>query len=149
MTVDIYTDGACSGNPGVGGWGVVILENNKDPIYLNGGKNHTTNNQMELTAAIEVLKYFSKSTTLNFFTDSKYVKEGIETWIHKWKNNGWMTAEKNPVKNKDLWVMLDKIEKKKKIKWEWVKGHSSNKLNEKVDQIARKEADSIDFNEKI
>ena len=103
---------------------------------------------MELIAVIKSIGIVKKKE-FTIITDSMYVKNGIEVWIHKWKNNGWMTAEKNPVKNKDLWIMLDKLEKKKKIKWEWVKGHSSNKLNDKVDKIARGEAESVNFNENI
>jgi len=90
MKITVYTDGACSGNPGIGGWGAVILIEDTKPVHLHGGSDHTTNNQMELTAAIEALKYFSESSTLNFFTDSKYVKEGIESWVHNWKKNGWI-----------------------------------------------------------
>ena len=138
MSITVYTDGACSGNPGIGGWGAVILIENKKPVHLHGGSEHTTNNQMELTAAIEVLKYFSKSTTLNFFTDSKYVKEGIESWIHKWKKNGWKTAVKKPVKNKELWIELDTQITKHTINWQWVKGHAGNVHNETADFLARK-----------
>jgi len=138
MNTTVYTDGACSGNPGIGGWGAVILIENKKPVHLHGGSEHTTNNQMELTAAIEVLKYFSKSTTLNFFTDSKYVKEGIESWIHKWKKNGWKTAVKKPVKNKELWIELDAQITKHTINWQWVKGHAGNVHNETADFLARK-----------
>jgi len=138
MNTTVYTDGACSGNPGIGGWGAVILIENKKPVHLHGGSEHTTNNQMELTAAIEVLKYFSKSTTLNFFTDSKYVKEGIESWIHKWKINGWKTAVKKPVKNKELWIELDAQITKHTINWQWVKGHAGNVHNETADFLARK-----------
>ena len=138
MNTTVYTDGACSGNPGIGGWGAVILIENKKPVHLHGGSEHTTNNQMELTAAIEVLKYFSKSTTLNFFTDSKYVKEGIESWIHKWKKNGWKTAVKKPVKNKELWIELDAQITKHTINWQWVKGHAGNVHNETADFLARR-----------
>ena len=92
MPVNVYTDGACSGNPGIGGWGVVILIDDHKPTHLNGGSNNTTNNKMELTAAIEALKYFKKNSTINLFTDSKYVKDGIESWIINWKKNGWKTA---------------------------------------------------------
>ena len=146
--IKIYTDGACSGNPGIGGWGVVIIENNKDQIFLNGGDNNTTNNRMELIAVIKALKLMKKKE-LSIITDSKYVKNGIEVWIFKWKKNGWMTAEKKPVKNKDLWLLLEKLSKNKKIKWEWVKGHSSDKLNNKVDEIARNEANNISYDEKV
>ena len=115
MSINIYTDGACSGNPGIGGWGVVIIQTNFNPIYLNGGSDHTTNNQMELTAAIEGLKYFFNSSSINLFTDSKYVKNGIETWIKNWKHNGWKTASNKPVKNKELWINLDEQILKHKV----------------------------------
>ena len=99
MSNNIYTDGACSGNPGIGGWGAVILIGDNEPININGGSLNTTNNQMELKAAIEALKYFSNSSSINLFTDSKYVKDGIETWIHNWKKNGWKTKSNKNVKN--------------------------------------------------
>ncbi len=134
----IYTDGACSGNPGIGGWGVVILEQNKDPIYINGGEDNKTNNRMELTAAINAVKYFRDIQQLEIFTDSKYLKDGIEKWISNWKQNNWKTSAKKPVKNKDLWVALDQEIEKHQIKWNWVKGHASNKFNEKADSLARK-----------
>ena len=108
MKIKVYTDGACSGNPGIGGWGAIILVDDKKPIYLKGGSQDTTNNKMELTAAIESLKFFSISSKIQIFTDSKYVKNGIETWINNWKKNGWKTSSKKIVKNKDLWLELDK-----------------------------------------
>ena len=135
--IEIYTDGACSGNPGVGGWGAVIIENNKI-FNLHGGCHNTTNNKMELTAVIKVLQYFKKRKDVNIFTDSQYVKNGITEWIHKWKINGWKTANKKPVKNKDLWIILDQEITKHKINWQWIKGHSQNKFNELADQLARK-----------
>ena len=138
MNIDVYTDGACSGNPGIGGWGVVIIINNNKTINLNGGLINTTNNQMELTAAIEALKYFKKKSILNLFTDSKYVKEGIETWIINWKKNEWKTASKKPVKNKELWIKLNKQIVRHTIHWQWVKGHAGNEYNEKADYLARK-----------
>ncbi len=138
MSIEIYTDGACSGNPGLGGWGAIILINKNEPIYINGGSLKTTNNQMELIAAIEALKYLSKSAYLNLFTDSKYVKDGIESWIQNWKKNGWKTSAKKEVKNKDLWIELDKQILRHKIQWFWVKGHAGNKYNEKADLLARK-----------
>jgi len=137
MSASIYTDGACSGNPGIGGWGAVILLNDNQQINLNGGSLQTTNNQMELRAAIEGLKYFSKSTSLNIYTDSKYVKEGIESWIQKWKINGWKTSTKKEVKNKDLWIELNTQIVRHKIQWNWIKGHAGNKYNEKADTLAR------------
>lgn len=138
MTINVYTDGACSRNPGIGGWGVVIQKKNSKLIYLNGGSLKTTNNQMELTAAIEALKYFTDSSIINLYTDSKYVKEGINTWIIKWKKNGWKTTSKKEVKNKELWVELDKQIVQHKINWFWVKGHMGNINNEKADFLARK-----------
>ncbi len=136
--ITIYTDGACSGNPGIGGWGIVILELKKEPIFLNGGDDNTTNNQMELTAAIQALKYFVDSEKITLFTDSQYVKNGIESWINNWKKNGWRTASKKLVKNKELWVELDLLIAKHYVIWKWVKGHAGNLYNEKADLLARK-----------
>ena len=136
--ITIYTDGACSGNPGIGGWGVVILENNKEDTFLNGGNDNTTNNRMELTAAIEALKYFEDSQTITLITDSKYVKDGIQSWIQNLKKNGWKTAAKKPVKNKELWIELDQLISRHTISWEWVKGHDGNVYNEKADYLARR-----------
>ena len=135
--IKIYTDGACSGNPGIGGWGVVILEYKKEEIFLNGGNDNTTNNKMELTAAIQALKYFKKSQNITLFTDSKYVKDGIQSWIQNWKKNGWKTSAKKPVKNKELWIELDDLITIHNIQWEWVKGHAGNEHNEKADYLAR------------
>ena len=136
--ISIYTDGACSGNPGIGGWGVVIINNTSENIFLNGGEKNTTNNRMELKAAINAIIYFKKKQDLEIFTDSKYLKDGIESWIKKWKINGWKTSSKSPVKNKDLWIELELLIKKHDIKWNWVKGHANNKYNEKADLLARK-----------
>ena len=135
--INIYTDGACSGNPGIGGWGVVILNNGKE-IQLNGGANNTTNNKMELTAAIKALEYFEQRKDLIIYTDSKYVKDGIESWIINWKQNGWKTSTKKPVKNKEMWIALDDLIKKHNINWKWVKGHAGHKYNEKADYLARR-----------
>ena len=136
--ISIYTDGACSGNPGIGGWGVVILRSLKKPIYLNGGEMDTTNNRMELTAAINSILYFEDKNNLEIYTDSKYLKDGIENWLNNWKKNGWKTSNKKPVKNKDLWMKLDDATLKHNIKWNWVKGHANNEFNEKADLLARK-----------
>ena len=136
--ITIYTDGACSGNPGIGGWGVVILIDNDQPIHLSGGMTYTTNNQMELKAIIQALKYFDDSTSFTLYTDSKYVKDGIQCWIIKWKNNGWKTAAKKPVKNKGLWIELDSHISRHTINWQWVKGHNKNKYNEQADYLAKK-----------
>ena len=136
--ITIYTDGACSGNPGFGGWGVVIIKPDSKMICLNGGEENTTNNRMELTAAIQSIIYFKEKTNLEIFTDSKYLKDGIESWIYKWKSNGWKTANKKSVKNKDLWIILDREIAKHEIKWKWVKGHANNTFNEKADSLAIK-----------
>ncbi|MDA1181316.1 MAG: ribonuclease HI [Proteobacteria bacterium] len=136
--ITIYTDGACSGNPGIGGWGVVILESNKEDTFLNGGNDDTTNNRMELTATIEALKYFEDKQTITLITDSKYEKDGIQSWIKNWKKNGWKTAAKKPVKNKELWIELDQLISRHTISWEWVKGHDGNVHNEKADYLARR-----------
>tara|TARA_B100000575_G_scaffold12950_1_gene9364 strand:+ start:126 stop:566 length:441 start_codon:yes stop_codon:yes gene_type:complete len=143
----IYTDGSCIGNPGKGGWAAIILDNKKQKI-ISGSEPYTTNNRMELIAVIKALKNVKKKE-ITLITDSQYVKNGIEVWILKWKKNGWMTAEKKPVKNKDLWLMLEKLSEGKKVKWEWVKGHSSDKLNNKVDEIARNEANHISYKEEV
>ena len=135
--INIYTDGACSGNPGIGGWGVLIL-NNGEEIQLNGGANNTTNNKMELTAAIKALEYFEQRKDLIIYTDSKYVKDGIESWIINWKQNGWKTSTKKPVKNKEMWIALDDLIKKHNINWKWVRGHAGDKYNEKADYLARR-----------
>mgnify|MGYP001496820514 CR=1 FL=1 len=135
--INIYTDGACSGNPGIGGWGVVIIDGKRE-IFLNGGHQETTNNKMELTAAIKALEYFGIKEDLSVYTDSKYVKDGIETWIKNWKINGWKTSTKKIVKNKDLWIQLDTLINKHNVHWNWIKGHSGHKYNEKADELARK-----------
>ena len=136
--ITIYTDGACSGNPGKGGWGAVILDQDNDPVFLNGGDDNTTNNRMELSAAINALSYFKDTKEIKLITDSKYVKNGIQSWILNWKKNGWKTAAKKPVKNKELWIELDDMISKHKINWEWVKGHAGNIHNEKADYLARR-----------
>ena len=136
--IKIFTDGACSGNPGIGGWGVVILINDSDPIFLKGGEIQTTNNRMELTATIKALTYFTEPQLITLTTDSKYVKDGIESWIANWKKNGWRTTSKKPVKNKELWVELDSQIAKHNITWKWVKGHAGDRYNEKADFLARR-----------
>ena len=136
--IKVFTDGACSGNPGIGGWGVVILINDSDPIFLKGGEIQTTNNQMELTATIKALKYFKEHQLITLITDSKYVKDGIESWIANWKKNGWRTTSKKPVKNKELWVELDSQIAKHNITWKWVKGHAGDRYNEKADFLAQR-----------
>ena len=139
--IKIYTDGSCLGNPGKGGWAAIILDDGKK-TELKGSKKVTTNNQMELLAPIKALKEIPKGSKVQIFTDSKYVKSGITEWIHNWKKNGWKTANKQPVKNKELWTELDNLTYEFKIKWSWVQSHSNNALNNEVDLIARKEASS-------
>ena len=139
--IKIYTDGSCLGNPGNGGWAAIIIDDNKK-IRIKGSKKDTTNNQMELLAPIKALKKIPKGSNVQIFTDSKYVKSGITEWIHNWKKNGWKTANKQPVKNKELWTELDLMTSEFKIKWSWVKGHSIDKLNNEVDLIAREAANS-------
>jgi ribonuclease HI len=134
--ITIYTDGACSGNPGKGGWAAVIVED-KNEKTISGSEPLTTNNRMELSAVINALREVG-SAELDIYTDSKYVKNGIESWIKNWKMNGWMTAAKQPVKNKDLWLELDILVSKKEIEWKWVKGHSNDHYNTIVDEAARK-----------
>ena len=134
--IKIYTDGSCLGNPGNGGWAAIIIEGEKK-THIKGSKKDTTNNQMELLAPIKALKKIPKGSSVQIFTDSKYVKSGITEWIQNWKKNGWKTANKQPVKNKDLWTELDLLTNEFKIKWIWVKGHSTDSLNNEVDLIAR------------
>ncbi len=133
--ITIYTDGACSGNPGPGGWAALIIYENKE-VSISGGEENTTNNRMELLATIRAIEKIDGDESLEIYTDSKYVRDGITLWIHKWKQNGWRTADKKPVKNIDLWQHLDKIILNKSIQWQWVKGHSGDKYNDIVDQLA-------------
>ena len=137
--IKIYTDGSCIGNPGNGGWAAIIIKDGKK-TKIKGSKKNTTNNQMELMAPIKALKKISKGTKVQIFTDSKYVKSGITEWIHNWKKNGWKTADKKLVKNKELWEELDLLANQFKIDWNWVKAHSSDELNNEVDLIAREAA---------
>ncbi len=139
--IKIYTDGSCLGNPGNGGWAAIIIDDKKK-IQIKGSKKDTTNNQMELLAPIKALKKIPKGSNVQIFTDSKYVKSGITEWIHNWKKNGWRTASKQPIKNKELWTELDLMTNDFQIKWSWVKGHSTNTLNNEVDLIAREAANS-------
>ncbi|MDA7690806.1 ribonuclease HI [Methylophilaceae bacterium] len=133
--IKIYTDGACKGNPGVGGWGAIIMQDEKN-IELFGGENETTNNRMELMAVIMALKEISSNLELTIYTDSTYVQKGISEWIKNWKVNNWRSSSKKPVKNKDLWIELDEAVGSRKINWEWVKGHAGNEGNEKADDLA-------------
>ncbi len=133
--IQIYTDGACKGNPGPGGWGVVLRYGQHEK-RLYGGQKMTTNNQMELMAAIEGLKILKESCEVKLTTDSQYVRKGITEWLHNWKKNGWRTAAKAPVKNADLWQQLDEQCQRHKVTWFWVKGHSGHPENELADQLA-------------
>ena len=135
--VTIYTDGACSGNPGKGGWGAILIYA-KEKKYMSGSKQLTTNNQMELIATIEALKAILKPSNIALYTDSQYVKNGITSWIFNWKKNGWKTANKKPVANKDLWIELEKYVDFHSVNWFWVKGHSGNHYNEIADELAVK-----------
>ena len=135
--VTIYTDGACSGNPGKGGWGAILICA-KEKKYMSGSKQLTTNNQMELTATIEALKAILKPSNIALYTDSQYVKNGITSWIFNWKKNGWKTANKKPVANKDLWIELEKYVDFHSVSWFWVKGHSGDHYNEIADELAVK-----------
>ena len=137
--IKIYTDGSCIGNPGKGGWAAIIIINDRK-TQMTGSQKNTTNNQMELLAPIKALNKIPKGSKIQIFTDSKYVKSGITEWIHNWKKNGWKTANKQSVKNKELWTELDLLTEKFEIKWSWVKGHSTDKLNNEVDLLAREAA---------
>ena len=137
--IKIYTDGSCLENPGNGGWAAIIIDDTKK-TEIKGSKKNTTNNQMELVAPIEALKKIPKGTKVQIFTDSKYVKSGITEWIHNWKKNGWKTADKQPVKNKELWTELDLLTNEFEIKWSWVKAHSTDNLNNEVALIAKEAA---------
>jgi len=138
MKYTIYTDGACSGNPGPGGWGAVIFDNDNKQKNISGSEENTTNNRMELSAAIMALKEVNMNSEITIYTDSNYVKNGITEWVLKWKENGWKNSNKEPVKNKDLWEKLDNLCAQNTIYWKWVKGHASNKYNNLADELATK-----------
>ena len=139
--IKIYTDGSCIGNPGKGGWAAIILSDGKK-TEIKGNEKNTTNNQMELLAPIQALKKIPKGSKVEIFTDSKYVKSGITEWIHNWKKNGWKTANKKEVSNKELWTELDILNNEFEVNWNWVKAHSTDKLNNEVDLLARNAANS-------
>ncbi len=136
-----YTDGACSGNPGPGGWGVLMVAREGDRIVktreMSGGEALTTNNRMELMAAIAALEALSRDTAITIVTDSAYVKNGVTEWIHGWKRNGWRTAGRDPVKNAELWQRLDAAQARHKVVWRWIKGHAGHPENERADELAR------------
>lgn len=135
-TVDIWTDGACSGNPGPGGWGAILTYGGTEK-ELSGAEAATTNNRMELMAAIQALEALKRASKVRLHTDSKYVMDGVTKWIHGWKKNGWKTADKKPVKNEDLWKRLDEANARHEVTWKWVKGHSDNAMNNRADELAR------------
>ena len=140
--INVYTDGSCLGNPGNGGW-AFLIEEEKDIRYRAGFEKNTTNNQMELIAAIKALEFLNKYNDIIINTDSNYVKEGITTWIFNWKKNNWKTSTKQLVKNRELWERLDNLCEKKNISWCWVKAHNTNEFNNQVDELARKAAESL------
>ena len=139
--IKVYTDGSCLENPGKGGWAAIII-NDSGRIEIKGSKDNTTNNQMELTAPIMALKRIPQGSKVQIFTDSKYVKSGITEWIYNWKKNGWKTADKKEVKNKNLWTELDDLSNAFDIEWIWVKAHSTDELNNEVDLMARSSANN-------
>jgi len=136
-----YTDGACSGNPGPGGWGVLLIAREGGAVVkereLSGGEPQTTNNRMELMAAIAALESLARPSALTIVTDSAYVKNGVTSWIHGWKRNGWKTADRKPVKNIDLWQRLDAAQARHRVTWHWIKGHAGHPENERADELAR------------
>ena len=142
MTVEVFTDGACRGNPGPGGWGVLLRYKGVEK-ELYGGERETTNNRMELMAAIEGLQALRRPSEVVITTDSQYVRKGITEWIANWKRRDWRTADKKPVKNKDLWQKLDALSQQHKIEWRWVKGHSGHRENEIADQLANRGIDNL------
>lgn len=143
--VEIYVDGACSGNPGPGGWGVAMIIDGKELLF-SGGDKQTTNNRMELQAAISGLENTNPSMQIKIFTDSQYVKNGMTTWIHSWKKKNWISSKNEPVKNQDLWMKLDEVASSRQVEWNWVKGHSGHPMNEKVDMLAKKSIIAMQVN---
>ncbi|GJG95827.1 ribonuclease HI [Cupriavidus pauculus] len=140
--VTIYSDGACKGNPGPGGWGAVLVSAGHEK-ELFGGENPTTNNRMELMAVIEALRALKRPCVINIYTDSQYVQKGISEWIHGWKKRGWQTADKKPVKNADLWQILDELRQPHTVEWHWVRGHNGHPGNERADRLANRGVESI------
>ena len=136
MKYIIYTDGACSGNPGPGGWGAVIFDENKKQSNISGKETMTTNNRMELLAPIMAIKRIKEKSEITVYTDSTYLKNGITDWIKKWEKNGWKSSSNQPIKNKDLWLELNNLSSEHKISWNWVEGHSNNEFNNLADKLA-------------
>jgi ribonuclease HI len=140
--VVIYTDGSCRGNPGPGGWGAVLRYNGHERL-LHGGENATTNNRMELMAAIQALETLREPCTISLYTDSNYVRQGLTEWLPQWRRRGWKTADKKPVKNQDLWQRLDEAAARHRVEWHWVKGHSGDPGNELADSLANRGVDEV------
>ncbi len=139
--VVIYTDGACKGNPGPGGW-AAILTYGQHQKSISGYEENTTNNRMEISAAVEAFKMLSRTCQVELFTDSQYLKNGITTWIYNWRRNGWLSSDKKPIKNQDLWKLLDTLSQKHHVNWHWVKAHNGDVMNEQVDALARQAIES-------
>ena len=135
--MEIFTDGACRGNPGPGGWGAILRSKGRER-ELSGGEAATTNNRMELTAVIRALETLTRRSRVSLYTDSQYVQKGISEWIHSWKRRGWKTADRNPVKNEDLWRRLDELAAQHEVEWHWVRGHSGHPENERADELANR-----------
>ena len=142
MTIEIYTDGACKGNPGPGGWGALLRHNGKERT-LKGAEVHTTNNRMELTAAIMALEALTRPCQVDLYTDSQYLRQGMTEWLVQWKKKGWRNSKKEPVKNADLWQLLDDLAKRHQITWHWVKGHSGHPENDQADALANEAIDEL------
>jgi ribonuclease HI len=142
MTVDIYTDGACKGNPGPGGWGALLRFNDQEKT-LCGSEPHTTNNRMELLAAIKALEALTRPCVVNLYTDSQYLRQGMMSWLKQWKKNGWVNSKKEPVKNDDLWKLLDFQASRHTMHWHWVKGHSGHPENDRADALANQAIESL------
>ncbi|WP_133127085.1 ribonuclease HI [Legionella nagasakiensis] len=142
MSIEIYTDGACKGNPGPGGWGVLLRYQGQEKT-LHGAESHTTNNRMELTAAVKALEALKRPCQVELYTDSQYLRQGMTNWMVQWKKNGWRNAKKEPVKNVDLWQRLDELAKIHQIRWHWVKGHAGHPENEQADSLANQAIEQL------
>lgn len=142
MTIEIYTDGACKGNPGPGGWGAILRHNGKERT-IKGAEAHTTNNRMEMTAAIMALEALTRHCQVDLYTDSQYLRQGMTEWLAQWKKRGWRNSKKEPVKNADLWQQLDELAQRHQIRWHWVRGHSGHPENEQADALANEAIEEL------